>query len=139
MDSGDNFATDISEWLHIASVTEGYRSSNKVNYIQQMLKDNDRCTGLDYMEETLSYLALKGWYNVDFAKVFNLLSATDKRRSTCSAHLLRNQTIQDEPIIRPVSERVYHLRETHVRGVRRSIKITSLRDTSEDFGVPNFG
>ena len=47
-----------------------------------MLKHNDRCTGLDYLEETLSYLALQGWYNIDLAKVFNLLSATDKQRST---------------------------------------------------------
>jgi len=78
MGSGDNFTTDISEWLHIANVKEGYRSSNKVNYIRQMLKHNDRCTGLDHMEETLSYLALEGWYDVDSGKVFNILSATDK-------------------------------------------------------------
>jgi hypothetical protein len=31
------------------------------------------------------------------------------------------------------------LRETHVRGVCRSIKFTSLRVASEDFGIPNFG
>jgi hypothetical protein len=29
------------------------------------------------MEETLSYLALEGWSDVDCAKVFNLLSTTD--------------------------------------------------------------
>jgi len=33
---------------------------------------------------------------------------------------------------------VYDLRETHIRGVFRSIKLTSLRDASEDFGIPNF-
>jgi len=26
----------------------------------------------------------------------------------------------------------------HIRGVCRSIKLTSLRDASEDFGIPNF-
>ena len=31
------------------------------------------------------------------------------------------------------------MRETHVRGVCRGIKLTSLRDTSDDFGIPNFG
>jgi len=31
------------------------------------------------------------------------------------------------------------LRETHVRAVCRSIKLTSLTDASEDFGIPNFG
>jgi len=139
MGTGDNFTTDISERLHIANVTEAHRSSNKVNYIRLMLKHNDRCTGLDYMEESLSYLALEGWYNIDSAKVFNLLSTTDKWRSTHRAHLLCLQTIQDEPIIHPVSQQVYYLRETHVRGVCRSIKLTSLRDTSEDFGIPNFG
>jgi len=139
MGSGDNFTTDISEWLHDANVKEAYRSTNKVNYIQQMLKHNDRCTGLDYMEETLSYLALQGCYDIDSAKVFNLLSATDKRRSPCRAHILRLQTIEDEPIIRPVSQQLYRLRDIHVRGVCRSIKLTSLRDASEDFGIPNFG
>jgi hypothetical protein len=53
MCSGDNSTSNISDWLHIANVNEAYRSTNKVNYIRQMLKHNDRCTGLDYMEETL--------------------------------------------------------------------------------------
>jgi len=69
------------------------------------------------MEETLSYVALPGWYDIDSETVFKLLSATDKRWSTCRAHLLRLQTIQDEPIVHPVSQQVYHVRETHVRGV----------------------
>jgi len=139
MGSGDNLATDIPERLLIANVKQAYRSSNKVNYIRQMLKHNGRCSGLDYMEETLSYLALQGRYDIDSAKVFSLLSATDKRRSTCRAHLLCLQTTQHAPIIRPVLQQVCHLRETHVRGVCRSIKLTSLRDASEDFGIPNFG
>jgi hypothetical protein len=104
-----------------------------------MLKHNDRCTGLDYMEETLSHLALQGWCDIDCAKVFNVLSATDKRRSTRRAHLLRLQTIDDEPIICPVSQQVYHFRETYVRGVCRRIKLTSLRNASEDFRIRNFG
>ena len=139
MGSGDNFTADISERLHITNVKEAYRSSNNVNYIRQMLKLNDRCTGLDYMKETLSYLALEGWYDVDSATVYNLLSATDTRRSTRRAHLLCLQTIRDEPFIHPLSQQVDHLRETHVRGVCRRIKLTSLRDASEDFGIPNFG
>jgi len=135
----NNFTTDISEQLHIAYVKEAYQSSNKDNYIRQLLKHNDRCTGLDYMEETLSYTELEGWYDIDYAKVFNLLTATNKRRSTSRAHLLSLQSIQDEAIISPVSDQVYHLSETHVHGVCRSIKVTSLRDASVDFGIPNFG
>jgi hypothetical protein len=34
-----------------------------------MLKHNEQCTGLEYMEETLSYLALQAWYDIDSAKV----------------------------------------------------------------------
>jgi len=122
MCSSGNITTDNSEQLHIANKKEAYQSSTKVKYILQMLKHNDRCNSLDNMEETLSYLALDGWYDIDAAKLLNLLSATDEWWSTRRAHLLTLQTIQDEPIIRPVSQQVYHFRETHVRGVRRSIK-----------------
>jgi len=80
MGSGDNMTTDISEWLHISNVKEAYWSSNEVNYIQQMLKHNDRCTALDFMEETVSYLALQGWYDTNSVKVFNLLAAADIRQ-----------------------------------------------------------
>jgi len=104
-----------------------------------MLKHNDWCTGLDYMEERLSYLALQGWYHVDSAKVFNLLSNTDKWRSTHRTHPIPLQTIHDEPFIRPISQQVYPRRETHVCRVCRSIKLASPRDASEDFGIPNFG
>jgi len=49
------------------------------------------------------------------------------------------ETIEQEPIIRPLSQQVYHLREPHVHRVCRCIKLTSLGDASEDFGIPNFG
>jgi len=103
-----------------------------------MLKHNDWSTALDYMEETLSYLALQRWYDIDWAKVSNLLSTADKQQNTCGAHLLCLQHCQDEPFFCPVSPQVHHLRETDVRGVCRSIQFTSLRDASEDFGIPNF-
>jgi len=139
MGSGNNYTTDISERLNIPNMKEAYQSSYEIYYIPQMRKHNDRCTGLDYMLETLSYLALEGWYEVDSANVFNLLSTPDKRQSTCRAYLLHLQTIQDEPFICPVSQQVYDLREMHIRGVCRNIKLTSLRGTSDDFGIPNFG
>jgi len=103
-----------------------------------MLKHNDRCTSLDYMEKTLSYLTLQGWYDVDSAKNLNRPPATDTERSTLRTHLLTLQTIPDLPIISPVWQQVYHLRQTHVHGVCRSIKYTSLQDASEDFRIPNF-
>jgi len=89
MGSGDNYTTDISEQWHIVNMNDAYRSSNKVSYIPQRLKHKDWCTGLDYTEQTLSYLALDGRYNSDSAKVLNLLSTADKRQNTRWAHLLR--------------------------------------------------
>jgi hypothetical protein len=59
--SSHNFITNIFERLHIGNVKEAYGSTNTANYIRQMFKHNDLFTGLDYMEETLSYLALQGW------------------------------------------------------------------------------
>jgi len=138
MDHGDDITTDFSEGLHITNVKEAYGYSSKVNSIRQMLKHNDRCTGLDYMEDTLWYLALQGWYNVHSANVVNPLSATNSWRSTPRAHLVRLQTIQQEPCICPGLQQVYHLRETDLCRVCRSIKSTSLREASEDFGIPNF-
>ena len=139
MGSGDFFTTNISERLYIGNVKVAYRSTNKVYCIEQMLKHNDWSTGLDYLEETLSYLALQCWYDIDLAKVFNLLSAADKWRNTYRAHHLRLQHFQDEPFFRLVSLQVHHLRETHVHWVCRSIKLTSLRNASKDFEIPNFG
>jgi hypothetical protein len=104
-----------------------------------MPKQNNRCTGLDYMEETLSHLSLQGWYNIDCAKVFNLLSATNKRRNTCRAHLLHVKHCQEEAFFWHISHQVHHLRESHVRGMCRSIKIPSHSDAAEDFGISNFG
>jgi hypothetical protein len=70
-----------------------------------MLKHNDRCTGLDYMEGTLSYLALEGWYDIDCAKVFNLLSAADKHQNTRRPHLLRLHHRQKEHFSAPYHNR----------------------------------
>jgi hypothetical protein len=60
------------------------------------------------MEEILSYIALQGWYDIDSANVFNLLSATNKWQSTRTDHLLCLQTVEDEPVIHPVSQQLYH-------------------------------
>jgi len=59
MGSGNNITTDISDQLHISNVNGASQSTTKVNCILQMLKHNDRSTGLDYMEETVSHLPFK--------------------------------------------------------------------------------
>ena len=139
MGSGDNFTTYNSQRLHITNLKEAYWACNKFNYIRQMLKNDDWCTGLDSMEQVLSYLALERWYGIDSVKDFNILSATDERRSTLRAHLLPVQTMHEKPIIRQISQQVYHLWEMNVHGVCRCIIWTSLREVLEDCGIPNFG
>ena len=139
MGCGDNFTTDISEWLHLGNVKEAYWSTTKVSYIRQTHKHNDQCTCLDDMEVTLSHLALQGWYDIDSAEVFHLLSATNQRQSTHRANPLRFQHCLEEPSFRHVSQQVQHLRETHIRGVCKSTRLTSLKDASEDISIPNFG
>jgi hypothetical protein len=104
LSSGDIFTIDNSEQLHIGNVTEAYGSTNKLNYIYQMIQHNDQCTGFDYREETLFQLALQGCQDIDSAKVFNLLCTTDKRRNTHWAHLFHVQHCQDEPSICPASQ-----------------------------------
>ena len=139
MASNVNFWTDISDRLHISNVKQAYQSTNKVNYIQQTVKHNDQCAGLDYMEETLSYLALQHWYDIYSATVLNIPAAANTWRSKRRAHLLHLHHCQEELFFCPISQQVHHLRETHVRGVCRSIKLTALRDASVDCGIPNFG
>jgi len=61
MDSADNFTTNTLETLYIDKVTEAYQSTNTVNSIREILKHNNSCTGLDYMPEILSPLALQAY------------------------------------------------------------------------------
>jgi len=112
--SGDKFTNNISEQLHIAKMNEAHQSNNIVDSIWQMLKHNDQCTGHHYMEELQSYPALPGWYNIESAKVFNILSITNKWQSTFTVHLLSLETIQHKPDLHRISQQVYDLRDTHV-------------------------
>jgi hypothetical protein len=124
MAPADNLSTDISEQLHNRNVEEAYRSTDNVCYIRQMLEHNDWSTSLAYMDKTLSYPALKSCNDIDLANVFNLLSSSNKWRNMLRAHVLDLQHYQDETFFRPASPQVHHLRDTHVRGVCRSIKLT---------------
>jgi hypothetical protein len=104
-----------------------------------MLKHSVRCTSLDCMKETLSYLALQGWYEIDSANIFNLLSASDKRQISTSAHLLYLQHWQNDPFFSPGSQQEHHLRETHFHVVCKRMKVTLLTDAPVDLGMPNSG
>jgi len=139
MGSDNNSTTDISALLHIGNVKQAYRRTNIVNYTLQMLTQNAMCTGLDYMEEKLSHLALPHWYNINSTEVFDPLSATYKWQNTCGAHLLLLQYCQEKSFFRPILPQVHWLRKTHVCGVCSRIKLISLRDASEDFRIPHCG
>jgi len=103
-----------------------------------MLEHNIWVTGFDYTEETLFSLALQGWYDIDYANVFDLLPTTDKWQNTCRAHVLHPHHCQNVLVLFPVSPQVHYLREIDFHRVGRSIKLTTLRDTSVDFGTPKF-
>jgi hypothetical protein len=94
---GVKWANGLQQQLHLryfCTATYWQRTSGlliyqQVNYIQQMLKHNDWCTGLDYMAETV--------------KFFNLLLAADKQGYTRRAHLLPLDHWQKELFFHPVS------------------------------------
>jgi len=68
-----------------------------------MVQHDDQSTGPNYVEETLSYIALHSWYDVHTAKEFTLLSVASKLQSTRRVPPLRLQTIQFEHFIILVS------------------------------------
>jgi len=136
--SRDIFTTDIFQWPYIGKVNEAYASTNAVDFDGQMLKHNDQCTGLEYMREILFYLAHQGLYNIDSAKVFNLLSTANTWRNTCRAHHLYLQQCQEKPFFRHVLQQIHHMREPHVCRVCRSVKLTSLWNAWEDVGCSEF-
>lgn len=135
----DNFSTNISEQLHITNVNKEYLSTHKVTYIEQMVKYNNLYNSLDFIDETLSCLALHSQYNIDRANVSNLQSAADRLRNTLRAHHICLQHCQDEQFFCTVSQQVHHLRENYVCRACRNIKLTSLSDASVDFRIPKIG
>jgi len=82
MGSPDKFSTDISELLHIENVKEAYRTSNRVQYEEQMLWYNDRHTGIAYMVQTLEHLALSGIYDHDTARDLGMQTRNEILLST---------------------------------------------------------
>ena len=101
MGASHNFSTDISELLHISNITDAYRASNRVNFMRQVLVHNDRHTALDYMHQTIRWLALQGWHDKDSAALLNLIRAAEKRRYTRRARRNRILAGESELLFRP--------------------------------------
>jgi len=157
MGSPDNFSTDVSELLHVEMVKEAYRSTNRVNFEEQMLWYNDRYTGLAYMVQTLEYLALHGSFDSDTARTLRMCSRDERLRSTrcarqrqaaaddASSHLSVETSLKPRsvphytPIAVPearaqpgVSEL---LKQTELAGRVRDMDPLSLREAAVRFGI----
>jgi len=68
-----------------------------------MLKQNNYYSSLNFTVESLFYLALQGWYVIDYTKVRNQIFATDILQNTHSACLLCLQHCQKESFLHLVS------------------------------------
>jgi hypothetical protein len=88
------------------------------------------------MEETISYVDLQGWYDTDSVTVFKLPPTADPQLNTPWASLWFLQHCQDYSLFSIDSPWVNHFWQTHVRTVCPSIKLTSLRDAWDYFGIP---
>jgi hypothetical protein len=157
MGSPDNFSTDVSELLHVEMVKEAYRSTNRVNFEEQMLWYNDRYTGLAYMIQTLEYLAVRGSFDSDTARTLRMCSRDERLRSTRCArkrqaavgdvgsHLSVDTSLKPRSVPRytliPVPETRTRpgiselLRQTELAGRVRNLKPLSLNDAALAFGI----
>ena len=159
MGSPDNFSTDVSELLHVEMVKEAYRSTNRVNFEQQMLWYNDRYTGLTYMIQTLEYLALRGSFDADTARTLGMSSRAERLKSTRCARLkqaaasdassllnadarqgLKPRSVPSytriavpEARVRPGLSQLQ--KQTVLAGSVRTMKPLSLADAAEAFGI----
>jgi len=133
--SGEIFSLNISDMLYTGNVKQRYRSTNKLNFMRQLLKHNDQSSGYNYMEMSHSHPGLRGWSPIDSAQVLNLLSTADKQWNTHRAHHILLQHCQDVPFDCPVSPQVHYWRAMSVHGLCRSIKLISLWDALKHFRV----
>ena len=161
MGSPDNFSTDVSELLHVEMVKEAYRSTNRVNFEQQMLWYNDRYTSLAYMIQTLEYLALRGNFDADTARTLGMSSRAERLKSTRFARQrqaasssgsgssrlgeeaslgLKARSVPSYSLIAVPEARARPglgqlLKQTVLAGRDRNMKPLSLREAAERFGI----
>lgn len=136
MGAPDNFSTDISELLHISNVKEAYRASNRVSFMRQVLAHNDRHTALDYMHQTLRWLALQGWHDKDSAAILNLISTAEKRRSTRRAQQNRILAGESEPFFQPELPHLQTYQHSRICAPSPTYKRMSLSQAATIFNIP---
>ena len=101
MGAPDNFLTEISKLLYILNVKEAYCTSNGVNFILQLLQHNDHYTAMNFMEQTLWWLAFYRYYIDESAVVLNMTMGHKKWQMTRCAHRKRIVAGEFESLIRP--------------------------------------
>ena len=160
MGSPDNFSTDVSELLHVEMVKEAYRSTNRVNFEEQILWYNDRHTGLAYMIQTLEYLALRGSFDSDTARTLGMSSREERLKSTrcarrrqaaagdASSQLILETNLKSRSVPRysPIAVPEARARpgiselqkQTELAGRVRDMKPLSLKEAAVRFGLSDF-
>lgn len=104
-----------------------------------MLKHNGCCASFDYIVETLSHLTIQGRCEIESANDFNWLSATDTWRNISSALRVYIWHYQWERFFHLTLQPGQYLIQCHHCGVCRRVKLTLLRDTSEDVRISKVG
>ena len=136
MGASDNFSTDISELLHISNIKDAYRASNRVNCMRQVLANNDGHTALDYMHQTLRWLALQGWHDNDSAAILDLVRAAEKRRYTRRARQNRILAGESELFFRPECPHPQTYQLSRICAPSPTCKRISISQAATLFNIP---
>jgi len=139
MGPSQSFTTDLSEQLHMGNLKKTEWSANKVQDIWQMLENSGWGIHFGYIVGMLSHLAFQGWYTIDSANNFTVLSATDRWWNSRYAHLSILQHCLHELLYHSISQQAKYMTETHVCGWYSSIKLTAIWDATEDFVISIIG
>jgi hypothetical protein len=135
MGAPDDVSTEIPELLYISNVKEVYHASNWVNFMLQLLQNNDHYTAMDYMEQTLWWLALYRWYIEECAVVLNMMMGREKRPMPRCGGQKKILAGKSEPLIRPRTQPLWQFKLSTICTRSRSFKRISLGEAAETFNI----
>jgi len=144
--SGNTVATDISEWIHIGNVKVTYWQCERGILICWQSQIHLTAAQSQRAGYQSSIYAGDTVVTCPLRLVWYWLSKSIQPTICCRYLVKYSQSPSYKPpalagraIFPPISQQVYHLRETHLHGVCRSIKLTSLQDASLDCINVNIG
>jgi hypothetical protein len=85
--------------MHITNVTEAYRTSNGIIIMLLCHQHNDCYTAMDYMKQTVWWLAFEGWYNEESAVILTMMTAREPWQMTRCAWQKRILASQSGPLL----------------------------------------